>query len=915
MAKKNLLLVDADPKSVRVMEVSLRQAGFSVTTSPDGEDALEKVALNAPDLIIADTKLPGMDGFAFATRVKADPRLATIPFLFLSSQNDIEHKVKGLELGVEDYLTKPIYIKEILTRVRILMEKREKEGLERRDRTGFAGVIGEMGVVDLIQTIELGRKTGILNMQNKTQKGQIYFRNGKVIDAALGHLNGEKAFYRFLLWNEGSFSLEFGDVGRPDRIDVTSQGLLMEGMRRVDEWNRLLEQIPALGTLFEIDYRDLADRLAEIPDEVNGILRLFDGQRTLMQVVDESTFGDLEALNIISKLYFEGLIFDTSTRDSRPERAQTRILSWLDEPDTNPPLTPAPEENASQPPAAQSGPAESISRVPISTEPPPVEPPPPAPSTPPATVPAPSTPPTPVEATAPSDAPHPGEEPVALEEPAAPPEAKPAPPPAISASDAASAVDALQQPDDGMSPLPPLPPMDASAAAPVKAPPPAVRASSSVSIPMAGGRGRGTVPPTGSSPRLAPIQDRAPSQARMPVAPPAPDPAAPPPPPPPQAVEPPPPPPVEPPAPPPPAPEPPAPAPVTPPPDNALVGEPPRRVTDPMFSKPMATPPLADMHDEVTPVRGIKAAPVAPPPSSPPAQAPQGAAGQPGSAPLAWALPAMTQAPGVQGGDVPMRNSGVMTTGEFETALKGGNTWRWALLLAGALALGGLGYASTRGGPETPPPPPKQEVVPPVEPTPPPPPPTVEPLPPPVEPTPPPPPDPTPPVEPTPPEPTPPPPVEPPAPPVKKDPTPREHKEPVKKPDPPPPAEKDPADDAKAFEKAVRRGKAMVEQGNAKGAVAELKKALAIKPGSAVALAELGNAYYELGDNAAALQTLQNAVGADASYAHAYVLLGAVYQGMNRASDARNAYEKYLALEPNGKFAQDVKSILKALKK
>ena len=123
-----------------------------------GEDALEKVAINAPDMIIADTKLPGMDGFQFATRVKEDPRTAAIPFLFLSSHNDIEHKVKGLELGVDDYLTKPIYIKEILTRVRILMDKRDKETLERRDRSGFTGVLGEMGVVDLIQTVELVRR-------------------------------------------------------------------------------------------------------------------------------------------------------------------------------------------------------------------------------------------------------------------------------------------------------------------------------------------------------------------------------------------------------------------------------------------------------------------------------------------------------------------------------------------------------------------------------------------------------------------------------------------------------------------------------------------------------------------------------------------------------------------------------------
>src|SRR5919197_158917 len=83
----------------------------------------------------------------------------------------------------------------------------------------------------------------------------------------------------------------------------------MEGMRRLDEWGRLLEQLPALETVFEVDYKELADRLSEIPDEVNGILRLFDGRRTLIQVVDDCEFPDLEALSIISRLYFEGLVY------------------------------------------------------------------------------------------------------------------------------------------------------------------------------------------------------------------------------------------------------------------------------------------------------------------------------------------------------------------------------------------------------------------------------------------------------------------------------------------------------------------------------------------------------------------------------------------------------------------------------
>src|SRR5690606_18141455 len=100
---------------------------------------------------------------------------------------------------------------------------------------------------------------------------------------------------------------------------LSSQGLLMEGMRRLDEWGRLLEQLPPLQTRFSVDADELAERLAEIPDEVDVILKLFDGRRNLLQVVDDSGLGDLEALNFISKLYFEGLIFDISTREGHED--------------------------------------------------------------------------------------------------------------------------------------------------------------------------------------------------------------------------------------------------------------------------------------------------------------------------------------------------------------------------------------------------------------------------------------------------------------------------------------------------------------------------------------------------------------------------------------------------------------------
>ncbi|MFN0063484.1 MAG: response regulator [Myxococcaceae bacterium] len=309
-AKQHLLLVDGDAKSLRVMEVSLKKAGYAVTTAIHGRDALEKVQISAPDVVVSDTKMPEMDGFELCRALKNDARTKQIPFVFLTNQKSVEFKVKGLELGADDYLTKPIYIKEIVARLSMLLQKVEKDRVDRTKETkgGFSGSLVDMGVVDLVQTFEIGRKTGVLSLTSPRGAGAMFFREGRVIDAEWGQANGEAAFYRILNIPEGTFELQFVPVDRAGQIETSTQGLLMEGMRRIDEWGRIIEQLPPLDAYFEIDDEQLAERLSEIPDEVNGILRLFDGTRSLQRAVEDSSFDDLAALGIVSKLYFEGLI-------------------------------------------------------------------------------------------------------------------------------------------------------------------------------------------------------------------------------------------------------------------------------------------------------------------------------------------------------------------------------------------------------------------------------------------------------------------------------------------------------------------------------------------------------------------------------------------------------------------------------
>lgn len=334
-SKSRLLLVDGDPKSLRVLDVSLKKAGFEVTAATSGREALSLLEASVPDLIISDTDLDEMDGFELCRQIKARPDWNKIPFLFVSSRKSIEDKIRGLELGVDDYLSKPIYIKEIGIRVRTALQRAERERMEsrREGRTRFAGDLSDVGVVDLVQTIELNRKSGIIHIVNRdSRRGSIFFRDGKIIDAEVGRLSGATAVYRLFSWSEGHFAVEFKQIRRHDVVDTPMAPLLMEGMRRLDETTRLLERLPSPKAILEVDCRVLAEELAELPDEMNSVLRLCDGTRTLQEVVEDSDQADLEALSAIAKLFGEQILFARAAPDPAGESAPTeRLARWLSE--------------------------------------------------------------------------------------------------------------------------------------------------------------------------------------------------------------------------------------------------------------------------------------------------------------------------------------------------------------------------------------------------------------------------------------------------------------------------------------------------------------------------------------------------------------------------------------------------------
>jgi DNA-binding response OmpR family regulator len=333
VTKQNLLVVDADPRSLRVLEVSLRNAGYNVAGCPSVGKALEILHANKPDLILSDTTFSDLNGFEFVEQLRQNSEWTNIPFMFLSSDGSIESKIRGLELGVEDYLTKPIYIREVVARVGIELARQARLGLAYKSsdaRTRFSGSLSEMSVVDLLQTIDVSRKSGVLTLVSTDgQAGMISFDSGAVINATVEDLVGEDAVYRHLLWRDGTFDLEFRRVSLSERtVHRTTQALLMEGMRRLDEWSRLSELLPSFDTVLEVDAEMLRERLRNMPDDQNEMVRLIDGQHSVGEVLRKHGGDHVDALRKVVDLYFEGMVREVGRiQDSIPILTEVSVLS------------------------------------------------------------------------------------------------------------------------------------------------------------------------------------------------------------------------------------------------------------------------------------------------------------------------------------------------------------------------------------------------------------------------------------------------------------------------------------------------------------------------------------------------------------------------------------------------------------
>jgi CheY-like chemotaxis protein len=236
-----VLLVDDNPMVLKLLARTLTPLA-AVTLAANGAEALQKVAADHPDLIISDFQMPGMNGRQLLDKLKESPATAEIPLVLAASRNDLSELLKPLQERVEDFLEKPFFAGEAAARIKRILRKiaLEKMAHGAPGETTMRGSLAQMNVIDLLQSLEMGRKTCALTLKQGDEEGRLYFRDGQINHAVCGPLSGDTAVYKTLTWTEaeGSFQIDFSAASGEQTTTRSTQSLLMEGLRLLDEANR-----------------------------------------------------------------------------------------------------------------------------------------------------------------------------------------------------------------------------------------------------------------------------------------------------------------------------------------------------------------------------------------------------------------------------------------------------------------------------------------------------------------------------------------------------------------------------------------------------------------------------------------------------------------------------------------------------
>lgn len=308
---RSILLVEPDIDKLGALASELRSRGLNVLLADGADGAVQRSrgarldALLVSDRIASDALL--------LDRMLADKELAKLPRFVL---------IDGAEADTADDTRLPANADAIAKRMYLLAPR---DVAVVADKGDFRGDLEQVGIVDLLQLLSMNRRTGVLNVSTNAGAGEVRLVDGQVVDAVYRRLEAEKALYRLIGENEGSFAFAGGAASPMRRVTTATSMLLMEGLRQLDELRR------ARSVLDADDDALLA--IGAPPESASEatrrVVEALTVPLTLDEVIDDVPFPDLEVVEALAGLVQSGIVRRIARGAERVELANAEQLSVL----------------------------------------------------------------------------------------------------------------------------------------------------------------------------------------------------------------------------------------------------------------------------------------------------------------------------------------------------------------------------------------------------------------------------------------------------------------------------------------------------------------------------------------------------------------------------------------------------------
>jgi len=309
---KSTLLIEPDVDLLGTLASRLRTRGLSVLISDGIEGILERAAsTDVLAVLLSGTLLSDGDGY---DRLKSVGNLRDVPFFILVD------RPAGSSLAPDEL---PYADVELIARKLYAIPNRVSVGPE--EGGDFRGDLQQVSSVDLLQLLAMNRRSGTLSINTQAGNGEVRIKGGEIVDAVFRRLEREKALYRLLAQTEGSFSFVSGTPQFLERIQVPTSTLLMEGMRQLDEAERLLRTL-------DLDGSALLAIAPPAPDTSEACARVLEAltvPRTLPELLDEVMLHDLAVLEALQQLLEQGLVRRIASSAVRVELADPERMAVL----------------------------------------------------------------------------------------------------------------------------------------------------------------------------------------------------------------------------------------------------------------------------------------------------------------------------------------------------------------------------------------------------------------------------------------------------------------------------------------------------------------------------------------------------------------------------------------------------------